>query len=55
MVYRYRYVWKNNVKRARLYGRCCRVVARLSMNSAVVEFEGGQREVISRSALRRVT
>lgn len=51
----YRYVWRNNSKRATLCGRCCRVVKRLSMNSAIVEFEDGQQEIISRSALRRVT
>ena len=51
----YRYVWRNNPKRATLYGRRCRVVARLAMNSAIVEFENGQREVVSRNALRRLT
>jgi len=49
----YRYHWRNNSKRATLYGRTCRVLCRLSRNSAVVEFDGGQREVVSRNALRR--
>lgn len=50
----YRYVWKNNAKRAKLYGRECRVICRGTMNSAMVEFtDNGQREVISRNALRR--
>jgi len=49
----YLYTWGNNEKRAMLKGKKCRVVARGKMNSALVEFEGGQREVISRNALRR--
>lgn len=49
----YRYVWRNNAKRETLYGRRCRVLARLARNSAVVQFEDGQREVVSRNALRR--
>lgn len=49
----YRYSWRNNEKRATLFGRLCRVLARLKRNSAVVEFENGQREVISRNALRK--
>jgi len=52
----YRYIWGNNEKRATLKGRMCRVVARGRMNSALVEFtDNGQREVISRNALRKVT
>lgn len=51
----YRYIWGNNEKRATLRGRTCRVVCRGAMNSALVEFtDNGQREVISRNALRRV-
>jgi len=33
--------------------RICRVICRGRMNSALVEFENGQREIISRNALRR--
>jgi len=50
----YIYNWKNNSKRVELYGRQCRVIARGRANSALVEFENGQREVISRNAIRRV-
>lgn len=51
----YRYIWGNNEKRATLKGRMCRVVARGKMNSALVEFaDNGQREVVSRNALRRL-
>lgn len=50
----YRYNWKNNEKRRRLYGRRCQVIHRGRPNSALVEFiDNGQREVISRNALRR--
>jgi len=51
--YPYQYAWKNNEKRATLYGRCCRVVVCGKMNSCLVEFDNGQREVISRNALRK--
>lgn len=51
--YPYVYRWRNNEKRASLYGSACRVLARGALNSALVEFENGQREVISRNALRR--
>lgn len=34
-------------------GERCRVLARLSMNSASIEFEDGYRVVTSRSGLRR--
>ena len=46
------YVWGNNAKRATLKGRRCRIVARGRMNSILVEFENGQREVTSRWAVR---
>jgi hypothetical protein len=54
MTYPYYFAWKNNSKRAELYLRKCRVLARGAMNSALVEFENGQREIISRNALRKV-
>jgi len=49
----FQYSWKNNEKRLTLYRRICRVVSRFALNSALVEFENGQREVISRNALRK--
>lgn len=50
----YRYNWKNNEKRRSLYGRRCLVIHRGRPNSALVEFtDNGQREVISRNALRK--
>jgi len=49
----YIYRWGNNPKRASLKGRQCKVLARGALNSCLVQFENGQREVISRNALRR--
>lgn len=49
----YVYVWGNNPKRAELKGRNCRVLCRLAMNSAYIEFGGGDREIVSRNALRK--
>jgi hypothetical protein len=49
----YRFCWKNNEKRRSLYGRQCSIVIRGRANSALVEFENGQREVVSRNALRK--
>ncbi len=34
-------------------GQRCRLLARGAMNSAMVEFEDGAREIVSRNALRR--
>jgi hypothetical protein len=50
----YRYCWRNNLKRETLYGRRCRVIVRGRANSALVEFEDGQREIVSRNAIRKV-
>lgn len=54
-VYPYIYRWGNNSKRATLKGHKCKVVARGALNSCLIEFEDGQREIISRNALRRVS
>lgn len=51
---RYRYAWGNNEKRATLHGRTCRVIHRGRPNSALVEFDDGQREIVSRNALRKL-
>ena len=48
----HRFAWGNNPKRATLKGRRCRKIASGKMGSVLVEFEGGQREIISRRALR---
>lgn len=50
----YIYTWGNNDKRGSLKGRRCRLIRRLALNSCIVEFENGDREVISRNALKKV-
>jgi hypothetical protein len=34
----YRFSWRNNQRRAGMYGRICRVLWRGTMNSALIEF-----------------
>ncbi len=53
-MFKYIYNWANNDKRKTLKGRKCRVIYRGRMNSCLVEFENGQKEVISRNALKKV-
>ena len=52
--YDHRYAWKNNEKRKILFGRRCRILQRLTMNSIIVEFENGSMEVTSRYAVRKL-
>lgn len=52
---RYRFAWGNNEKRATLKGRRCKIVTSGAKGSVMVEFENGQREIVSRRPLRRVT
>lgn len=61
MNYPYYYAWKNNPdmnlypcpKRLSLFKRRCKVLKRGGMNSCLVEFENGQREIVSRNAIRK--
>ena len=53
MEYVYYFAWGNNSKRRSLKQRKCRVLCRGKMNSCMVEFENGQREIISRNAIKR--
>ena len=51
----YIFIWKNNVKRATMKDRVCKVIVRGKMNSAMIEFtDNKQREVVSRNSLRKV-
>lgn len=50
----YTFAWGNNAKRATLKGRRCRILARGRMRSVLVEFESGQREIVSLRALRPI-
>jgi hypothetical protein len=47
------YAWRNNERRAALYGRRCRIVAAGRMGTVLVEFENGERVTTSHRALRR--
>jgi predicted RNA-binding protein YlxR (DUF448 family) len=50
----YRYTWKNNEKRAMLYGRKCIVEAHGKKNSVLIRFiDNGQQEIVSRHALKK--
>lgn len=51
----YVYRWGNNAKRATMKGRKCKVICRGAMNSCLIEFGDGQRETVSRNALRKTT
>jgi len=46
--------WGNNSKRATLKGRGCCVIASGKKGSKLVEFENGQKEVVSYRSLRRL-
>jgi len=48
------FYWGNNSKRATLKGRECKVLASAKMNSILIEFEDGQKECVSRRAVRRL-
>ena len=55
MEYLYFYRFKpHNGKYRNLFKKRFQVIIRGSMNSALVEFEGGQREVISGNAIRKI-
>lgn len=47
------FAWKNNEKRAQMYGKPCRIIARGTQNSRLIEFENGQREIVSGNSLRK--
>ena len=53
MRFPYFFAWKRGPVWSGLYRRPCRVIARGSLNSALVEFEDGRKFIISRNALRR--
>lgn len=54
MLNEYIFNWGNNEKRKTLKGRRCIVIKKGKMNSVLIEFlENGQREVVSRNAIRK--
>ena len=51
----YRFSWKNNEKRALMYRRPCRLIAKGKMNSVLIEFtDNGQQEIVSGNSIRRI-
>lgn len=49
------YAWGNNEKRATMKGRACRILARSRrMSSLMIQFENGQREIVSLRSVRRI-
>ncbi|MBA7526586.1 hypothetical protein ES705_18748 [subsurface metagenome] len=46
-----KYRWGNNSKRTTMKGEECKVITRGKMNSVCVEFENGQREIVSRRSV----
>jgi len=51
----YPYIWRVKSRLPNRKGQRCRVILRGGMNSALVEFEDGERVVTSRNYLRRAT
>lgn len=51
-VYNLIYTWGNNEKRITLKGRSCRILAEGKKNSIMIEFEDGQREIVSKFSIK---
>jgi len=51
---KYRYIWGNNEKRKTMKNRPCKIIARGKMNSICIEFENGQREIVSGNSIRKI-
>jgi hypothetical protein len=47
-------VWRWRVNLPERHGQRCRIIARGTMNSAQIEFEDGERHIVSRFAIRKV-
>lgn len=54
LYYRYRLTVLWGPAGSPLYRKRCRIVARGALNSRLVEFEGGERHIVSGNALRKV-
>jgi len=52
--YEYAYHWKNTPEREKLFGKRCRVVTMGGgLRTVLIEFEDGNRMVVSQRAIRR--
>lgn len=50
----YLYTWGNNSKRKTMKGRICKLIARGTRNSRLIEFiDNGQRECVSGHSIRK--
>lgn len=49
----YVYRWGNNSQRIKFKGQRCRLIARGTMNSCLLEFADGRRMITSRNAIRK--
>jgi hypothetical protein len=47
------HVWRLRVRLPERFGEACRVLARGTMNSCLIEFQDGTRHVASRFAVRK--
>jgi hypothetical protein len=53
--YPYFYAWGNNEKRKTMKGRKCRVLVKGgALHSIMIEFENGQKEIVSQRSVRRI-
>lgn len=48
------HVWANNPVRKKLYGKKCKAIKFVAMNTVLIEFEDGVQHVVSRNAIRRI-
>lgn len=54
MKYEYVFHWRNTEERKRLFGRRCRIVTMgKQLKTVLIEFEDGEKIVVSQRALRR--
>jgi hypothetical protein len=52
--FEYIFSWKNNPERARMFGKRCRILNHgTRLRSILIEFEDGERMVVSERAVRR--
>lgn len=50
----YIYGWKNNPKRQALFGLKCKILAHGKKNSVLIRLSNGNKEIVSRRALRLI-
>lgn len=51
----YIFHWRNTAEREKLYGKRCKILTKgTGMRSVLVQFEDGEKHIVSARALRRV-